>query len=69
MDQLEELRRLLPHWIEHNGECAQEFERYAPRIGEITNELLAAARALEDARVPLAAALDKLGGPLGRACS
>jgi hypothetical protein len=33
MDETEKLRVLLPHWIEHNGEHADEFRRYAPRAG------------------------------------
>lgn len=64
MDEATKLRMLLPHWIEHNGEHAQEFREYAARAAEVENELLAAASALEEANDRLSAALDKLGGPL-----
>jgi hypothetical protein len=63
MDETAKLRILLPHWIEHNGEHAQEFERYAEAVEEVKDELLGAARALAGANAELSAALDKLGGP------
>ena len=44
MDETEKLRVLLPHWIEHNGEHAQEFRDYAERSGRVKDQLLAAAR-------------------------
>jgi hypothetical protein len=64
MDEIEKLRKLLPHWIEHNGEHAQEFREYAVRSDEVTHKLLAAACLLEEANVRLSEALDILGGPL-----
>jgi len=64
MDETEKLRVLLPHWIEHNGEHADEFRRYAPRAGVAGGKLLEAARLLAEANVRLSEALDKLGGPL-----
>ncbi len=64
MDETEKLRVLLPHWIEHNGEHAQEFRDYAERSGQVKNQLVAAARLLEEANTRLSAALDELGGPL-----
>jgi len=64
MDETEKLRVLLPHWIEHNGEHAQEFRDYAERSGQVKDQLLAAARLLEEANARLSAALDELGGPL-----
>lgn len=64
MDEATKLRMLLPHWIEHNGEHAQEFKEYAVRAAEVENELLAAASGLEEANARLRAALDKLDGPL-----
>jgi hypothetical protein len=44
MDEIEKLRVLLPHWIEHNGEHAGEFREYAGRAGGVQEGLLAAAR-------------------------
>jgi hypothetical protein len=64
MDETEKLRVLLPHWIEHNGEHAQEFRDSAERSGRVKDQLLAAARLLEEANARLSEALDKLGGPL-----
>lgn len=64
MDEITKLRMLLPHWIEHNGEHAQEFREYAARNGEVEDQLLAAAQLLAEANARLSAALDTLGGPL-----
>lgn len=64
MDEIEKLRVLLPHWIEHNGEHAQEFREYAERSGMVKDKLLAAAQLVEEANVRLSEALNKLGGPL-----
>jgi len=64
MNEIEKLRVLLPHWIEHNGEHAQEFRDYAERSGQVKARLLAAAQLLEEANVRLSDALDELGGPL-----
>ena len=64
MDEIEKLRVLLLHWIEHNGEHAYEFRRYAPRAGVAGGKLLEAARLLAEANTRLSAALDELGGPL-----
>ena len=54
---LEKLRTLLPHWIEHNAEHAGEFRTWAERGRE-------AAQYLELANQALQKALGKLGGPL-----
>jgi len=61
------LRALLPHWIEHNEEHAEEFQKWAGRAraaGEphVADHLLAAARALAQANEALQGALDHLGG-------
>lgn len=65
MDETTKLRMLLPHWIEHNGEHAEEFREYAARAAEVKDKLLAAADALAEANTRLGEALDTLGGPLG----
>jgi len=64
MEQIEKLRVLLPHWIEHNGEHAAEFRDYAEHSGKAKDSLLAAAQLMEEANARLSEALDKLGGPL-----
>jgi hypothetical protein len=61
---LEKLRILLPHWIDHNKEHAAEFRSWAARASGATQEILAAAERLERADADLDAALIKLGGPL-----
>lgn len=64
MNEIEKLRVLLPHWIEHNGEHAEEFRDHGGRTGKVGERLLAAAQLLEEANAELQAALDALGGPL-----
>jgi len=66
---LDKLRVLLPHWMEHNGEHAAEFRDWAERALLADREDAAwhikiAAERLEQANEALAAALEKLGGPL-----
>jgi len=61
---VEKLRVLLPHWIEHNADHAGEFRTWAARAGVAGGNILAAARQLEEANEALQAALSKLGGPL-----
>ena len=64
MDEVKKLRVLLPHWIEHNGEHAEEFRRWAEQAGPAQDALLAAAALVEQANGRLGEALDQLGGPL-----
>jgi hypothetical protein len=59
---LEKLRVLLPHWVEHNAEHAAEFRQWAERAGEAGEDIRAAAEALEQANRVLIAAQQKLGG-------
>ncbi|HID55251.1 TPA: hypothetical protein EYP37_01890 [Candidatus Poribacteria bacterium] len=59
----EKLLVLIPHWIEHNGEHAAEFRRWAARAGIGEADLLKAAEAMERANDHLRAALEKLKGP------
>ena len=60
MDQIEKLRVLLPHWIEHNGEHAAEFRDYAERSGKVKDKLLAAAQLMEEANARLSDVLTEL---------
>jgi hypothetical protein len=64
MTDLDKLRALLPHWIEHNTEHAAEFRRWAQLAGQAEPDIQAAAVQMEAANASLAAALEKLGGPL-----
>lgn len=60
----DKLRLLLPHWIEHNEEHADEFRRWAEKASSAQADILGAADHLERANQLLARALEKLGGPL-----
>ena len=61
---LGKLRVLLPHWIEHNTEHANEFRTWAERGGQAGEPILQAAQYLELANQALRKALEQLGGPL-----
>lgn len=63
-DDVEKLRVLIPHWIEHNAEHAEEFHHWAEHAGEAASGLQAAAEAMTLVNSALAGALGKLGGPL-----
>lgn len=67
MNEIDKLRVLLPHWIEHNGEHASEFRSWAERAGSAQGALLDAARLLEEANARLQDALEQLGGALEHA--
>ncbi len=67
---IEKLRRLIPHWIEHNRSHAAEFMRWAELSrasgAEQTAALIEnAAAQLQKAEADLVAALEKAGGPAG----
>lgn len=67
MDDVEKLRILLPHWMEHNAEHADEFRTWAERArvaGEdhLAEHITAAAEKMEAAKRDLATALEHLGG-------
>ncbi len=64
MNELEKLRVLLPHWIEHNEEHVAEFRQWAKRAGEASADIIAAAHQMEIVNHSLRAALEKLGGAL-----
>ncbi len=63
MNEVEKLRVLIPHWIEHNEERAAEFRRWVEQAGDATSDILAAAQAMAQVNASLYAALEKLGGP------
>ena len=64
MSEVDKLRVLLPHWIAHNGEHAEEFREWAGRAGAVEDDILAAAELVQQANARLEQALEKLGGPL-----
>lgn len=64
-DDRERLKVLLPHWMEHNAEHAEEFRRWAERVRGVAGEsaadrITAAAQAMEKANAELEAALASL---------
>jgi hypothetical protein len=61
---LEKLRMLLPHWIEHNAEHAGEFRTWAERGREAGKQILEAAQYLDLANQSLKKALEEIGGPV-----
>jgi hypothetical protein len=63
MNEVEKLRVLIPHWIEHNEEHAEEFRRWAELTEEASQDILAAAESMMRVNQALAEALEKLGGP------
>jgi hypothetical protein len=67
VNDIEKLRVLLPHWLEHNQEHASEFGGWADKAAAAGAEGAAekirrAAEAMQDANDALQAALDDLGG-------
>lgn len=68
MTDLEKLRALLPHWIEHNAEHAAEFHDWAEKARaagskEAAEEIDTAAKELGWVNEALTAALRQLSGP------
>jgi hypothetical protein len=64
MNDVDKLRVLIPHWIEHNAEHADEFRRWANQVGETANQVLTAADLMREVNAALETALEKLGGAL-----
>lgn len=69
MNDVEKLRALLPHWMEHNQEHAGEFETWAKKAvaaGHATaaQTIRRAAEAMQQVNDALQSALDELGGPV-----
>jgi hypothetical protein len=64
MNETDKLRVLIPHWIEHNNEHANEFRSWAEQAGDASADLLAAAEAMPRINESLLTALEKLGGAL-----
>jgi hypothetical protein len=64
MNDVEKLRVLIPHWLEHNEEHAEEFRRWATGAGNAAGDILSAADSMSQVNQFLQIALEKLGGPL-----
>ena len=64
MKEQEKLRVLIPHWIAHNQEHADEFVNWAEQAGDAKIDLQSAADAVAQANKSLSEALKKLGGEL-----
>ena len=69
MNDIDKLRALLPHWIEHNQEHALDFGRWAGMAQESGHEAAAdlirqAMQCIQRANSDLEQALDELGGPV-----
>jgi len=64
MNEIDKLRVLIPHWIKHNEEHANEFRDWAKQSGEASHEIFAAADQMVQINEVLEAALKKLGGAL-----
>ena len=71
MNDLEKLQLLLPHWIEHNAEHADELRSWADLIQlsgrvDVAERLFATAALLEEAGDQLSKLLDEVGKVAGR---
>ncbi len=69
MNDLEKLRVILPHWIEHNIGHGKEFASWADTLntageGEIAQLLKKAEAFLQDADIALKEALARAGGEM-----
>jgi hypothetical protein len=64
--QLEKLLVLLPHWIEHNSEHAEEFRNWADGAGSAAGFLEQAAGLLEQANLSLSSALKEVRAAVER---
>lgn len=68
LSDLEKLRVMLPHWIEHNQGHGEEFAQWARRLDGSDPEIAALLRdavgSLQKAQAALDEALARAGGPL-----
>ena len=68
MNDLEKLRVMLPHWIEHNKGHGEEFAQWADKLTagspEVAGLLKRAVSSLHEAHAALEDALARAGGPL-----
>jgi hypothetical protein len=69
MNEVDKLRVLLPHWLEHNEEHAADFARWAATVEEAGQreaaaQIRSAIEHMEQANEALRAALGTLGGAI-----
>ena len=64
MENKDKLRILIPHWIAHNQEHANEFRDWATRADKVSADILAASDSIDLANESLSSALENLGGSL-----
>ena len=64
MEEKDKLRILIPHWVTHNREHANEFRDWATRVDVESADILAAADSIDLANKSLLSALEKIGGML-----
>lgn len=68
MNDLEKLRVMLPHWIEHNQGHGAEFSQWADKLAadtpEVADLLRKAVSSLQEVQAALEEALAGAGGPL-----
>ena len=60
---IQKLRALLPHWIQHNDEHGDEFRAWARKSKGVAVYLDAAAQHCDETSFMLKTALGHLGGP------
>jgi hypothetical protein len=63
MTDLDKLRVLLQHWMEHNEEHAVEFLRWSEKAGPAEAAVRHAAEKIKAVNLELSSALELLGGP------
>jgi hypothetical protein len=69
MTEVDKLRVLLPHWIEHNQEHASDYARWADMAAaaghqDVAEKIRSAIDRVRGASADLQRALDALGGPV-----
>ncbi len=60
MSGVDKLQVLLPHWIEHYGEHAREFRRWADGVGPAEEKILAVADLMNAANIRLEDTLERV---------
>ena len=60
MNEIEKLLILIPHWIEHNQEHADEYRQWAAYAQNASEDILEAVEALEHVNSALNSALQKI---------
>jgi hypothetical protein len=64
MTEMDKLRVLLQHWMEHNEEHAAEFLRWSEKAGPAEAAVRQASEKMKAVNQELSSALELLGGPV-----